>query len=755
LSSIAHAYIHDKVPELLRHEIGFQLVERSDDENRAVGVFGFKIGKILLYVPVFFINGKIKGLDLLYIYNDKIFVPLSQEFINFVKRNQFGSLGRPSDRIEGIGRVLYPNLMQLKPQTLKWASSLPNWLFPFAYDLINFKSNPKHSIEFPEVQQCFKNLIKDGHASRFLISYLDRFPARIKDLYEIYGGEFEQLVKAAGQYLKKFPEEIRDYSNKKRGKTTTTNLDRTEQEAEVEIFTNIDDAAAHNLTEEQVQQLLTKGYLILDKRETHNSMLILDPIRKFKAKRQFSSTIRPGFNYIVMLDGSFERVFIAPIKLEEAIKRREEPITTIEQKRPEDLRKERNCLVIFVNRGNRAAILPQHMILTISEDEVRRYKNGELVKENKDDFEDFNSVKNLNPNKKAYYCIFTRVESTPPVCLSTSEQDIYGRKVLSYISRNVIDLNHDWGGEFYYNDKIIVDPRTTEIQSVKEMVEGRYKHVGFIVPPTAKYVELSAGNNENGKSIPPTMPVHYLMDFLAKHADRSLEIKKIGNYEFSVNNKPVYLDQFLKFLVKDAGLSEENAIEVIDAVTKRGSITLLVKAAQELSPYPKTPPVPGATPLPDVSATSGVLGTRETRTPVHGMATLEQDINRNFPSFSDPLEPGGTVDQHIRSAIQTGQKEVLDISLFSEMLSAVDDRDIIERYLPDLMKGLDALGRILFNLYLHYDAFEDRYGQDQIPGLEQNLRFIFNRLGKIILDLEKRPVIPEVDYLKSIGLRNS
>ena len=66
-SSLAYAYLKDKAPRLLDYLVGFQLVDRNDDNTKAVAVFGFKLGTQWLYAPVFFLNGDLKGHELLYI----------------------------------------------------------------------------------------------------------------------------------------------------------------------------------------------------------------------------------------------------------------------------------------------------------------------------------------------------------------------------------------------------------------------------------------------------------------------------------------------------------------------------------------------------------------------------------------------------------------------------------------------------------------------------------------------------------------
>src|SRR5688572_8480499 len=68
-SNVAHMYLQEKAPLLQDYEVGFQLVEKSEDNERAIGVFGFKIGDQWVYAPVFFINGDLKGHELMYLKN--------------------------------------------------------------------------------------------------------------------------------------------------------------------------------------------------------------------------------------------------------------------------------------------------------------------------------------------------------------------------------------------------------------------------------------------------------------------------------------------------------------------------------------------------------------------------------------------------------------------------------------------------------------------------------------------------------------
>ena len=81
----ATGYIENKLPTLMRdgHNIGFEIVKKNDENTKMLGVFAFKVGKTLLFAPVFFLNGQIKG-PLLYRTDTKTFVPANKEWATYL-----------------------------------------------------------------------------------------------------------------------------------------------------------------------------------------------------------------------------------------------------------------------------------------------------------------------------------------------------------------------------------------------------------------------------------------------------------------------------------------------------------------------------------------------------------------------------------------------------------------------------------------------------------------------------------------------
>lgn len=92
-SILADAQINDKVPALKKHMLGFQVVASEDDNSKAVGVLAYNIGKRLVYVPIFWLNGKVKGGDVMYLKEEDRFLPLGEIWVNFINSGKSFSVG--------------------------------------------------------------------------------------------------------------------------------------------------------------------------------------------------------------------------------------------------------------------------------------------------------------------------------------------------------------------------------------------------------------------------------------------------------------------------------------------------------------------------------------------------------------------------------------------------------------------------------------------------------------------------------------
>jgi hypothetical protein len=129
------------------------------------------------------------------------------------------------------------------------------------------------------------------------------------------------------------------------------------------------------------------------------------------------------------------------------------------------------------------------------------------------------------------------------------------------------------------------------------------------------------------------------------------------------------------------------------------------------------------------------------------------DMGQSNPQEQDmaaPVDPQTM--QSVMQAAESGQKEVLDASLLSNMLNATQDDTLVDQYLPDVVKGMDRKGRLLLNMYWHDEKFRDRFGEDKMPQLEDALRNSFLSDGDVALELKKRAIEPYPDESAQIDV---
>ena len=125
---------------------------------------------------------------------------------------------------------------------------------------------------------------------------------------------------------------------------------------------------------------------------------------------------------------------------------------------------------------------------------------------------------------------------------------------------------------------------------------------------------------------------------------------------------------------------------------------------------------------------------------VPGLESANTDQNQYDPWRHQQPDPNAM--QSAQQAGQSGQKEVFDTHMIGGMLKAVREDSLVDRYLGDLLKALDRLGRVLFMFYWHNEEFSDRYGKQDMPELEDSLRNTFESLGDVTLFLKQKTVEP-------------
>lgn len=122
----AYGFVANKAKVLFRDpfRLGFEIVHRNEKATKMVGIFAFRCNNSLLYAPVFFVNGEIKGADMLYRSEVKRFVPLTDKWCSFLVRGANEESGT-AQRKGHQRRQQAGNLDRLAyPQRTKYAGHL-------------------------------------------------------------------------------------------------------------------------------------------------------------------------------------------------------------------------------------------------------------------------------------------------------------------------------------------------------------------------------------------------------------------------------------------------------------------------------------------------------------------------------------------------------------------------------------------------------------------------------------------------------
>lgn len=125
-AELARQILQDRSPLAAQREVGFQLVERNEEGNRACGVFGIDLNGELALAPVFFIDGETKADHLVHTKPD-LYAPLTDDWVKASLRKDPNTVGSGVDRNETLRYTRQVDLRNvMDPAYRKSGAKLPN-----------------------------------------------------------------------------------------------------------------------------------------------------------------------------------------------------------------------------------------------------------------------------------------------------------------------------------------------------------------------------------------------------------------------------------------------------------------------------------------------------------------------------------------------------------------------------------------------------------------------------------------------------
>ena len=270
---LAYDKLQEKLFNLLPFLIGFQLVKKSQDSTKAVGVFGFKSNNgQIMFVPAFFVNGKIKDMDLLYSKNNNQFYPLTEEFAELFLKNDVTGIGTPSDEsretiMKGIGN---PNM-----RDVIWPPRTGRITYAEAKDL-----EEKNTTEFEKVSEM--RSARDYATGPSLVEFVKQGDDQIKEAF------WSLLVKEAS-----FVDAVRTfYSDEEIAVSLRVEkVAKAKPESKLKVIDFDDTAEAKRLPEADKKKVVRDGFAIIDNRiDMDKSQLGM-----IKFTEEFSNPSKTGF----------------------------------------------------------------------------------------------------------------------------------------------------------------------------------------------------------------------------------------------------------------------------------------------------------------------------------------------------------------------------------------------------------------------------------------------------------------------------
>ena len=754
--TLSSHFIKDKAPKLfdLNYFVGFRILDKNEDNTKVVGIYGFKIGKSWVYIPIFFDKGKINGFELCYIQNKDQFVPLKEGWIDWIIKNSgdesFGKADTKDFRQLGIR---YPDMRQLtQPPVLGKVASLEPWVQQGVLALA--KRGAMKDTEESEVD-LEKLASSDARIFTRLAKACEVYPIIKVAMDSFYGEDF--LLRTCDRLLK-------SRAKIARAKNAFHITPKPLQHSAVRVITQDDTSAFPFLTEKQAAELIG-GPIAIDERMDDEVATVEDEIK-------FHSPDKTGVYDVFFGDGSFREclVVICPLFC---------------RKQPgRDL-----CLVVDWKRRT-GLWAKSTAVLCVA----GSYKDDWFNRLPADQFKSATSMRSSEAKRfERRVIVSPEGRGTSPLYASNSSDGAWLIEERAGDSTTHRDRTYDMTGDGVdysisrLQDLLVangeprreanrvkgIEPRWVICSSTfagKKMVIRDDK---LILSEKFKFIDLDTEYSCPGEKNNMPLPLateNDVLYLLYKNRKKLRATKTPTNYVID----GVSYDKVAAFktLVKEYDFRAKIANEILTATELVPNQTLsipYVEARHKVADLPIDPIFGRGGRIADMpdNTLSPIFGESQisfdgySGLPIDGglneaqqLGYEDQPIPIEFTHEIPPPDPMAM--QHAAEAAQTGRKDVFDVANLVGILNSHNDDNLLATCSKVLKKGLDSVARVLFKLYWDREGFIDRYGEDDLEKFEECLNSVLDSAGDLTLYLLQKDDRPEVgDILENISTDNA
>ena len=748
-SQLVDTRLQEKVPALYPNRVGFQLIDVNDTQDKGVGVMAFIVDGQWLYAPAFFIKGQLKGLELLYVKNKDMFVPLKDSWISFIQKGEMKLLGHGVDKQDV--KPTKPNMIDLvlsphekisnEKDSLIDKETVNNMFTKFAEMQTDLTTElPKLGaeafkvfVESMEKNADFANAVLNFYSPADLRKIAETIDLNAKSIDNKEDSKPSPASPAEEAATDEFGEDanIKD--------SVAEAIAESKGTADVKVEEEI-------MVETPEEEIPARSTLVKEKLAT----ALLNMNEKSAATTDMPEDLKSDTTK--GSDTVEELVVVTDTTSPEA--------DTLSDKQKEILM--RDGIFVKDTRRSTTSVFNTEVNTTGFNNPTSTGLNEVLLADgtaipmliifpNK-------AVRNRSYSSDGDFCYRSRTSVGPDVeiCLiDPNNSDIYYTKNV----REVLCKPAGRLPEELYN----------KMKNLKEFTKKNYvamdgKHI-LVIDKKHNAICLEAPYmREKMVTSRDTLPVFtHDSDASIRFTGKDGKIAVTKNMAYIPNGTTYFkyepcfphrlgdVNTFIYHMRKTAKLAS------MKVYADRNGYALTTDKEQEFNLNKKAALV-NLVKKHGIQASLAKKMLKEAEwkgIPVSKRYFLKYadmyDLNAG-----DPRDNGGTADEAPREttydnpaaeglqvatdASSKGIKEVMDTSILASLAGTSHSMELMGTYISDLIKAMDRVGRMLFLFYWHQEEFKDQYGSQELIELEESLREIFDSVGDLVLFLKEKSV---------------
>lgn len=733
--------ISSRVPKISPYEIGFQLVDISEDGRDATGVGVFKIGDLWAFSPVFFRKGKIYGPDHLYIPQIDAIVPFNERWVNYLLNATAQELGVPVEKQVTTERSTHPALYSL--------------IRPYYYgSKLADDINPKW------IQKAFQvdlNVLESGWKA---LKLADVLKEASEATYQVFGHLLRTMPRLASVVVKNAEGVLEAIDWRRRKEAEDRWRGRKVAQFRRVIFgdriTPYPAEKIHVIFKQDVkfvpkklasadrEEILRRGFLVKDlRRDSEKNQLIwVGRLPKTADYTHFQNPNTTGiWSVFVIRDGKLSLrdflVVTGQIRMNPTYKghlKYVSPVGMAMITEGQHLENVRDVLLIDPADGN-AFLMPLN--------DVYAYK---LVTSDPEEIDRVLDQKGLSLRDAA----------------SRSTGTFDGGVALVDRKGRFIYIRTPLSKPIGMGDRVVYELNIGRDRFRLTVTDGtdRIKLVGneILVPGDAQaFVVKDAFDRRSPGRPKPRLATGREITELIRDGlfdsdlvhGRMVKVYRRGDSEYVVNTgeSRTRKEAFFDLMVYE-GLGDKDAEKVLNAVDKEGVVYALIKEGADAYTPPRDARYSIEFPEQPIGFLAGgripyTQGYRFAYPIPEKTPDYADAFSKNWPFIDDVEAKPGPDRAALARAIdlaQKGNKEVFETSIIRHLLDATKDTRPVDKLLKNFFSAMKAAGQTLLAMYNSPEAFKNRYGDDDFDMLREEIKETFSGLGDLILRLKERSV---------------